>query len=67
VGRCGRSERCQSEVIVECVIERVALAKNFTVLTKMNYYDSAALMHVMLHARGLWAAMTEGTSYYTED
>jgi hypothetical protein len=39
----------------------VALAKNFTVLTKMNYYDSAALMHVMLHARGLWAAMTEGT------
>jgi hypothetical protein len=34
---------------------------------KINCYDSASLMHVMLHARGLWIAMSEGTSDYTED
>jgi regulation of enolase protein 1 (concanavalin A-like superfamily) len=34
---------------------------------KINCYDSASLMRVMLHARGLWIAMSEGTSDYTED
>jgi hypothetical protein len=34
---------------------------------KTNYYDWAALMRVMLLARGLWGAVSEGTSDYTED
>jgi hypothetical protein len=57
-GRRGRNER---------VVERVAPAGNFLVLSKTNYYDWAALMRVMLQARGLWDAVIEGTSDYTED
>jgi hypothetical protein len=37
------------------------------VLTKTNYYDWAALMHVMLQARGLWDVVIVGTTDYTED
>jgi hypothetical protein len=37
------------------------------VLMKINCYDWASLMCVMLQARGLWIAMSEGTSDYTED
>jgi hypothetical protein len=62
-GRRGRNER----VVVERVVERVAPAGNFPVLSKTNYYDWAALMRVMLQARGLWDAVIEGTSDYTED
>jgi hypothetical protein len=62
----GRSER-QPEVVVERIIERAAPVGNFPVLTKTNYYDWAALMRVMLQARGLWNAVTEGASDYTED
>jgi hypothetical protein len=56
--RRGRSERRTSEIVVERVVkrvasERVAPARNFPVLTKTNYYDWAALMRVMLQARGL--------------
>jgi hypothetical protein len=70
--RRGRTERRTSEIIVERVVERVASehvapARNFPVLTKTNYYDWAALMRVMLQARGLWDAVIVGTTDYTED
>jgi hypothetical protein len=65
--RCRRSERRRSEVIVERIVERAVLAGNFPVLTKTKYYDWAALMPVMLQARGLWTAVTEGTPDSTED
>jgi hypothetical protein len=65
-GQRGRSER-QPEVIVERIVERAAPVGNFPVLTKTNYYDWAALMRMMLEARGLWNAVTEGASDYTED
>jgi hypothetical protein len=61
-----RSER-QPEVIVERIVEWAAPVRNFLVLMKTNYYDWAALMRVMLYARGLWNAMTEGALEYTED
>jgi hypothetical protein len=65
--RRGRSERRTSEIIVERVVERVALeriapAGNFLMLTKTNYYDWAALMRVMLQARGLWDTVIMGTT-----
>jgi hypothetical protein len=70
--RRGRTERHTSEIVVERVVERVAServapAGNFSVLTKTNYYDWAALMRVMLQARGLWDAVIVGTTDYTED
>jgi hypothetical protein len=37
--RRGRTERRTSEIVVEWVVERVAPAGNFPVLTKTNYYD----------------------------
>jgi hypothetical protein len=40
---------------------------NFPVLTKMNYYDWATLIYVMLQAWGLWSAVSEGTSDYMEE
>jgi hypothetical protein len=55
------------QVIIELVIERAASIGNFSVLMKTNYYDWAALMHVMLHAHGLRIVVSEGTSTYTED
>jgi hypothetical protein len=72
VERRGRSERRTSKIVVERVVERVAServasAGNFSVLTKTNYYDCAALMRVMLQARGLWDAVIVGTTDYTED
>jgi hypothetical protein len=72
VERRGRTERCTSEIVVERVMERVAServapAGNFPVLTKTNYYDWAALMRVMLQARGLLDAVIVGTTDYTED
>jgi uncharacterized membrane protein YgcG len=68
----GRTERRTSEIIVEQVMEcvtseRVAPAGNFPVLTKTNYYDWAALMRVMLQARGLWDAVIVGTTDFTVD
>jgi hypothetical protein len=65
-GRCGRSEQ-QPEVVVERIVEWAAPAGNFLVLTKRNYYEWAALMCLMLQARGLWAVVSEGASDYTED
>jgi hypothetical protein len=38
-GRHGRSERLRSDIVVERIVERVALSGKFLVLTKMNYYD----------------------------
>jgi hypothetical protein len=63
VGHHSRSENCMSERIVE----HAAPAGNIPLLTKTNYYDWAALMHVMLQARGLWDMVNEGMSDYTED
>jgi hypothetical protein len=68
----GRTERRTSEIIVERVMERVASEciappGNFPVLIKTNYYDWAALMRVMLHARGLWDAVIVGTTDFMED
>jgi hypothetical protein len=34
---------------------------------KMNYYDWAALVKVMLQARGLWMVVSAGTEDYTKD
>jgi hypothetical protein len=48
--------------VAEWVVESTTSAWNFPVLTKMNYYDWAALMRVMLQARGLWDAVSAGTS-----
>jgi hypothetical protein len=60
VGQRGRTERQRFEVVVERIVERVASMGNFPVLTKTNYYDWA-------EARGLWAAVSEGTVDYTKD
>jgi hypothetical protein len=72
VERRGRTERRTFEIVIEWVMERVvservAPAGNFSVLTKTNYYDWAALICVMLQARGLWDAVIMGTMDYTED
>jgi hypothetical protein len=53
-GGCdGRSDCSRGEVITEHVVEKqvVAAAGNFPILRKTNYYDWAALMHMMLQAR----------------
>jgi uncharacterized membrane protein YgcG len=68
----GRIERRTSEIIVERVMERVASecigpAGNFSVLTKTNYYDWAALRRIILQARGLWDAVIVGTTDFMED
>jgi hypothetical protein len=39
----------------------------FPLLTKTNYADWSAMMRVMLRARGLWAAVKEGTAVEVED
>jgi hypothetical protein len=66
-GRRGRSQR-RHEVVVERIVERAAPAGgNFPVLTKTNYYEWAALMRIMLQARGLWAAVSDGTTDFMED
>jgi hypothetical protein len=62
-----RSGRRMSEIIIEQVVERVTPTGNFPVLTKTNYYDWAALIHVMVQARGMWDAVIVGTMDYTED
>ncbi|KAG8070343.1 hypothetical protein GUJ93_ZPchr0006g45518 [Zizania palustris] len=54
-------------MIIERVVDRSTPAGNFPILTKSNYHDWAALMRVMLQARGLWTTMSDGTSDYTED
>jgi hypothetical protein len=55
------------DVIVKRIVERVTPVENFLVLMKMDYYNCATLMGVMLQARGLWTAVNEGTFDYTED
>lgn len=39
----------------------------FTMLTKTNYIEWVALMHVMLHARGLWITVNMDTEDYIKD
>jgi hypothetical protein len=70
--RRGRTECRTYEIVVEWVMERdvserVAPAENFPVLTKTNYYDWAALMRVMLQARGMWDTVIVGMADFTED
>jgi hypothetical protein len=49
-------------------VERAAPAGgNFSVLMKTNYYEWAALMRIMLQARGLWAVVSDGTTDFMED
>jgi hypothetical protein len=65
--RHGRSKRRTSEIVIERVVERVTSERvaptgNFLVLMKTNCYDWAALMRVMLQARGLWDAVIAGTT-----
>jgi hypothetical protein len=43
------------------------VAGNFPILRKTNYYDWAALMHVMLQARSLWCTVSKGTLDYMEN
>jgi hypothetical protein len=52
---------------VERVVERAALMGNFPILSKTNYSDWVAVMHVMVQARGLWDAVNIGTMDYTKD
>ncbi|KAG8082876.1 hypothetical protein GUJ93_ZPchr0014g46611 [Zizania palustris] len=59
--------RTGRQVIIERIVDRSTPAGNFPILTKSNYHDWAALMRVMLQARGLWTAVSDGTSDYTED
>jgi hypothetical protein len=47
MGQCSRSECRKSEVAIERIVEQDTPVGNFLVLTKINYYDWAALMHVM--------------------
>jgi hypothetical protein len=52
---------------MECVVERAAPVSNFPILSKTNYADWAAVMRVMLQARGLWDAVNIATMDFTED
>jgi hypothetical protein len=46
---CSPPRRARTgRVIVERVVERVALVSNFPIPSKTNYADWAAVMHVML-------------------
>jgi hypothetical protein len=54
-------------VIVKHVVERATSARNFLVLMKMNYYDWAMLMWVMLQARGMWTAVSDDPIDFIED
>jgi hypothetical protein len=54
-------------VIVKRVVERATSARNFLVLMKMNYYDWATLMWVMLQARGMWTAVSDDPIDFIED
>jgi hypothetical protein len=54
-------------VIVKRVVERATSARNFLVLMKMNYYDWAMLMWVMLQARGMWTAVSDDPIDFIED
>jgi hypothetical protein len=39
----------------------------FALLTKINYTDWSSMMHVMLHAHGLWTTVKEGTTDEVKD
>jgi hypothetical protein len=54
-------------VIVKRVVERATSARNFLVLMKMNYYDWATLMWVMLQAWGMWTAVSDDPIDFIED
>jgi hypothetical protein len=43
------------------------VSRQFPLLTKTNYSDWSAMMCVMLHARGLWAAVKEGATDEVKD
>jgi hypothetical protein len=54
-------------IVIHRITKKVLSNAKFPVLTKTNYIDWAALMRVMLQARGLWIAVSMGTDDYTED
>jgi hypothetical protein len=49
-------------VVEHVVVERAAPSGNYPILMKTNYHDWAALIRVMLQARNLWDAVSEGTT-----
>lgn len=53
--------------MIHRVTKEISSSGSFPTLTKTNYYDWAALMRVMLQARGLWIAVALGTTDITED
>lgn len=54
-------------MVDQVIVERAALLGNYLILMKTNYHDWATLMRVMLQARGLWVAVSEGTTNYVDD
>jgi cyclopropane fatty-acyl-phospholipid synthase-like methyltransferase len=53
--------------IIHRVTKEISSSGVFLMLMKTNYDDWAALMRVMLQARGLWLTVSVGTDDYTED
>ena len=54
-------------LVIHRVTKEISSSGAFPMLTKSNYHDWAALIRVMLQARGLWLAVSVGTDDYTED
>ncbi|WVZ49440.1 hypothetical protein U9M48_000802, partial [Paspalum notatum var. saurae] len=54
-------------LVIHRVTKEISSSGSFPTLTKMNYYDWAALMRVMLQARGLWITVSLGSDDVTED
>ncbi|WVZ58489.1 hypothetical protein U9M48_008761 [Paspalum notatum var. saurae] len=54
-------------LVIHRVTKEISSSGSFPALTRTNYYDWAALMRVMLQARGLWIAVSVGTNDLTED
>ncbi|KAJ1257158.1 hypothetical protein BS78_K195100 [Paspalum vaginatum] len=54
-------------LVIHRVTKEISSSGNFPALTRTNYYDWAAMMRVMLQARGLWLPVTLGTNDVTED
>ncbi|WVZ61598.1 hypothetical protein U9M48_011450 [Paspalum notatum var. saurae] len=54
-------------LVIHRVTKEISSSGNFPTLTRTNYYDWAALMRVMLQARGLWLPLTLRTNDVTED
>ncbi|WVZ80484.1 hypothetical protein U9M48_027954 [Paspalum notatum var. saurae] len=60
-------ERDGGGLVIHRVTKEISSSGNFPTLTRTNYYDWVALMHVMRQARGLWPPVMLGTDDVTED